>query len=474
MGRTITIDPVTRIEGHAKVTVHVDDAGQVVGAQLNVNEFRGFEKFCEGRPFFEMPGITARICGICPVSHLLASAKAGDAILGVEIPEAGAKLRRLMNLGQFIQSHALSFFHLSSPDLLLGFDSDPTQRNVMGLIAAHPDIARDGVLLRKYGQDIIDRLGGKRIHPAWAVPGGVRDPLTAESRDAIREGIPDALARARRALGLFKGILDKHAEEVRSFGNFPSLFMGLITPDGGWEIYKGQLRIVDAGGRVVADHLDPAKYDEFIAEAVEPWSYLKFPYYLPKGYPAGMYRVGPLARLNVCNFIGTPLADQELAEFRSFGRGAVLGSFFYHYARLIELLAAVEQLQVLIEDPELLSPRVRAQAGVNRRRGVGVHEAPRGTLLHDYQVDDDGIIRGVNLIVSTGHNNLAMNRTITQIAEHFVNGRGLTEGVLNRIEAGIRAYDPCLSCSTHAVGQMPLIVELRGPDGALLDAKRRD
>lgn len=472
--RTITIDPVTRIEGHAKVTIKTDAEGKVLGAQLNVNEFRGFEKFCEGRPFGEMPGITARICGICPVSHQLASAKAGDAILGVQIPEAAVKLRRVMNLGQFIQSHALSFFHLSSPDLLLGFDSDPAQRNVMGLIAQHPAIAKDGVLLRKFGQQVIDLLGGKRIHPAWAVPGGVREPMTAETRDIIRAGIPDALRRAQGALTLFKGVIETYAEEARAFGNFPSMFMGLVTPEGNWEIYDGNLRIVDAGGKIVADQLSPARYTEFIGEAVEPWSYLKFPYYLPRGYPDGMYRVGPLARLNVANAIGTPLADQELAEFRSFGRGAVLSSFFYHYARLIELLASVEQLQLLIDDPELLSPRVRAEAGVNRRRGVGVHEAPRGTLFHDYQVDNDGIIRGVNLIVSTGHNNLAMNKTVSQIAEHFVASKGLTEGVLNRVEAGIRAYDPCLSCSTHAVGQMPMIIELLGPEGELLDLKRRD
>ena len=474
MGRSITINPVTRIEGHAKVTVNLDDHGRVENALLNVNEFRGFEKFCEGRPFFEMPGITARICGICPVSHQLASAKAGDAILGVEVPSSAAKLRRIMNLGQFIQSHALSFFHLSSPDLLLGFDSDPAKRNLMGLIEAEPEVAKEGVLLRKFGQEIIDRLGGKRIHPAWAVPGGVRDPISEADRDAIKAGIPEALRRARVGIDIFKLMIEKHPDEVRSFGNFASMFMGMVRPDGAWETYRGNLRIVDQNGRIVADQLDPTRYDEYIGEAVEPWSYLKFPYYRPKGYPDGMYRVGPLARLNVCTYIGTPLADQELAEFRSFGRGAVLGSFFYHYARLIEIVASIEELEILIDDPEILSTRVRAQAGVNFRRGVGIHEAPRGTLIHDYQVDTDGIIRGVNLIVSTGHNNLAMNRTVTQIAQTFVSGRGLTEGVLNRIEAGVRCYDPCLSCSTHAVGQMPMVVELRDSEGNLLDVKSRD
>jgi NAD-reducing hydrogenase large subunit len=474
VSQTITIEPVTRIEGHAKVTVYLNDEGKVTDAHVNVNEFRGFEKFCEGRPFYEMPGLTTRICGICPVSHLLAAAKAGDAILGVEIPPAAVKLRRLMNLGQFIQSHALNFFHLTCPDLLLGFDSDPSQRNILGLVAQQPEVARDGILLRKYGQDIIERLGGKRIHPAWAVPGGVREPLATRSRDAIKAGLPEAINRAQLGLRIFKNSLDKYAEEARTFGNFPSLFMGLVSADGSWEIYQGNLRIVDAGGRIVADQLDPAGYNEFIGEAVEPWSYLKSPYYRPLGYPDGMYRVGPLARLNVASQIGTPLADQELAEFRSFGRGAVLGSFFYHYARLIEILASLEQIQALIDDPALLSSRVRAEAGVNFERGVGVHEAPRGTLLHDYQVDWDGLIQRVNLIVSTGHNNLAMNRTVAQIARHFVDSRGLTEGVMNRIEAGIRAYDPCLSCSTHSLGQMPVQVRFVNPDGSLATRFTRD
>jgi NAD-reducing hydrogenase large subunit len=306
------------------------------------------------------------------------------------------------------------------------------------------------------------------------VPGGVREPLTARIRDHIKAGIPDALARARRAIDLFRSVLESNAEEARAFGNFPSMFMGLVTPEGNWEIYDGDLRIVDSSGRVVVDQFHPSNYLQHIGEAVEPWSWLKFPYYLPMGYPQGMYRVGPLARVNIANRMGSPLADQEQAEFRTYGRGCVLSSFFYHYARLIELLASVEQVRMLIDDPDLLSTRVRADSGLNKLRGVGVHEAPRGTLLHDYQVDNDGIIRRVNLIVSTGHNNLAMNRTVTQIAQHFVASKGLTEGVLNRIEAGIRAYDPCLSCSTHAVGQMPMLLQVRSADGSLVREICRD
>jgi NAD-reducing hydrogenase large subunit len=474
MSRRIVIEPVTRIEGHAKITLQLDETGQVADARFHVVEFRGFEKFCEGRSFREMPAITARVCGICPVSHLLASAKAGDAILAVEIPEGAKTLRRLMNYGQIVQSHALSFFHLSSPDWLLGYDSDPAQRNVLGLAAAHPEIARQGIRLRQFGQEIIEILGGKRIHPSWAVPGGVTRSLSAEGRERILKWLPEALETIKRTLVWFKQNLDAHQDEQRVFGNFPSLFLALIGPDGSLEHYDGNIRIVDAAGKIVADQLDPAKYTEYIGEAVEPWSYLKFPYYKPQGYPGGIYRVGPLARLNVASQCGTPLADQELAEFRQFGRGAVLSSFHYHYARLIEILFCLERIQQIVDGPDVLTKEVRALARRNRFEGVGVSEAPRGTLFHHYRVREGGLITWVNMIIATGQNNLAMNRTVAQIARHYVKGERLSEGMLNRVEAGIRAYDPCLSCSTHAAGQMPMTVTLVGPDGTLLDTVARD
>jgi NAD-reducing hydrogenase large subunit len=467
--RRIVIEPVTRIEGHAKITIHLDEAGLVSEARFHVTEFRGFEKFCEGRSFREMPSITARVCGICPVSHLLASAKAGDDLLAVEIPQGAIALRRLMNLGQIVQSHALSFFHLSSPDLLLGYDSDPAKRNIFGLIEAHPEIARDGIRLRKFGQEIIEILGGKRIHPSWALPGGVSRPLAPQGRERILAGLPEAIEIAKRSLIRFKQGLDAHQNEARVFGNFPTLFLGLVTPDGGLEHYDGRIRIVDASGRIVADQLDPARYHEYVGEAVEPWSYMKFPYYKPFGYPDGMYRVGPLARLNVASHCGTHLADLELAEFRQLGRGAVLSSFHYHYARLIEILFALERIQQLIEDPNILTNHVRALARRNRFEGIGVSEAPRGTLFHHYKVREGGLITWVNLIIATGQNNLAMNQTVFQIAKQYVHGSRLSEGMLNRVEAGIRAFDPCLSCSTHAVGQMPLSVTLVGPGGEHLD-----
>jgi len=470
MAQRIIIDPVTRIEGHAKISIFMDDAGNVSDAEFHVVEFRGFEKFCEGRPYSEMPGITPRICGICPVSHLLAAAKAGDAIMAVSIPPAADKLRRLMNLGQLIQSHALSFFHLSAPDFLLGWDTPQAKRNVFGLIASNADLARAGIRLRQFGQEVIQVLGGQKIHPAWAVPGGVRSALTEEGRARIRAWLPEAYATTKTAFDLWKKVLDSHKKEVEIFGNFPSLFMGLVEPDGTWEHHGGKLRFTDSSGSIIADQLDPQKYYEYIGESVQTSSYLKSPYYSPLGFPDGMYRVGPLARLNVAEQMGTPKADAEFKKFKKLGRGrsAVTSSFLYHYARLIELLTSIERVEAYMDDAELLSEDLRADAGINSLRGVGVSEAPRGTLFHDYTVDRDGLLRKVNLIVATGQNNLAMNQTVAQIARHYVRGNTIPEPMLNRVEHGIRCYDPCLSCSTHAIGQMPLHVQLVAPDGTVL------
>jgi NAD-reducing hydrogenase large subunit len=473
MSERIVIDPVTRIEGHAKITIQLDDAGAVKDARFHVIEFRGFEKFCEGRSFREMPVITARICGICPVSHLLASAKATDALLAVEIPETARKLRKVVNLGQLVQSHALSFFHLSSPDFLLGYDAEPERRNVLVLAETHPEVARDGIRLRKWGQEVIETVAGKRIHPAWATPGGVARPLTEEGRARIRAGLPEALDIAQRTLAWWKRVLVEHQEEARTFGNFPTLFMGMVDEDGLLDHTDGKLRFVDETGQILQDQLDPADYDRWIGEAVEADSYLKSPYYRPLGYPGGVYRVGPLARLNVATRCGTPRADEELAEFRQLGRGAVLASFHYHYARLIEILYGIEKIAQLLDEPDILSDDVQALAMRNRTRGVGACEAPRGTLFHDYEAKAGGILTRVNLVIATGQNNLAMNRTVAQIARHFVNGRKLREGMLNRVEAGIRAFDPCLSCSTHAAGRMPLRVELVDAGGAVVDVAER-
>jgi NAD-reducing hydrogenase large subunit len=469
MGKTITIDPVTRIEGHAKITLQTDNQGEVSAAYFHVTQFRGFEKFCEGRPFYEMPYIMERTCGICPVSHLLAAAKACDALLAVRVPPTAAKLRRILNLAQIIQSHALSFFYLSSPDLLLGMDSDPKDRNIFGVMKSKPELGRGGVQLRKFGQRVIETLAGKRIHPGWVVPGGVNAPLTQEKRDLILSWIPEVLEVTLKSLHWFKQNLENYREEIRTFANFPSLFMGLVTPDERVGYYDGKIRFTDSLGNIVADHLDPANYPEFLGEAVEPYTFTKFPYYKPMGYPEGMYRVGPLARLNLVDHCGTPLAQQEWVEFRSLERNAVLSSFHYHYARLIEILFCIEHIEEFLNEPDILSTHVRSTASLNNLEGVGASEAPRGTLIHHYRVDEQGLVIWANLIIATGHNNLAMNRGILQAARQFVRREKLTEGMLNRVEAVIRAFDPCLSCSTHAYGEMPLQIELRASDGALLD-----
>ncbi len=478
MAKTVTIDPVTRIEGHAKITIQLGEDGAVQDARFHVTEFRGFEKFCVGRSFWEMPGITARVCGICPVSHIMASSKAGDAILGVTIPSTAAKLRRLMNWGQIVQSHALSFFHLSGPDLLLGMESDVAERNVMGLIKQYPDVARNGIRLRAMGQEVIRILGGQKIHPAWSVPGGVREPLSDEGRSQIKRMLPEALDVVGIALDMLADVAETLEVESRVYGEFPSLYMGLVTPEGGLEHYDGLLRVVDGEGNIVHAGFEPRRYRDYIDEAVEEWTYLKFPYYKPGSngdYAAGMYRVGPLARLNVCDFAGTPRADAELRRFRRLApRGKpVSSSFAYHYARLIEILFALEKIAETVDDPGITNPHVRARADVNHLHGVGVSEAPRGTLFHDYTVDPNGILQSVNLLIATGQNNLAMNKTIQQIAKHYVKGDKLEEGMLNRVEHGIRLYDPCLSCSTHAYGQMPLDVLLLAPDGTILDEMKR-
>src|SRR5271157_3222948 len=335
--KKITIDHVTRIEGHAKIDIYLDDQGRVADTHFHVTQVRGFEKFTEGRPFYEMPSITARICGICPVSHLLASAKACDAIMAVNPPAAGRNLRELIHCAQFVQSHALSFFHLSAPDLLLGFDSDPARRNIFGLIDANPEMARAGIALRKYGQEIIEGLAKERIHPSWVVPGGVNASLAPAVRDRILAGLPGARAIAERTLGFFKTVLDKFSEEIANFGTEPTMYAGLVDDAGNSQWYEGVLRFKNADGAKAAD-VRAADYARFIGESSLRDSYLKAPYFKPVGYPAGVYRVGPLARLNVAECLSTPMANRELAEFRQRCGTVAHSSFHFHYARLVELL----------------------------------------------------------------------------------------------------------------------------------------
>ncbi|MEM2091688.1 MAG: Ni/Fe hydrogenase subunit alpha [Candidatus Bathyarchaeia archaeon] len=475
MVKTIEINPVTRIEGHAKVTIHLSEDGSVKEARLHVMDFRGFEKFCVGRPFYEMPSIMSRTCGICPVSHLLASVKACDDILAVSIPRTAELLRRLMHMGQIIQSHALSFFFLSSPDFLLGMDSEPSKRNVFGLMEKYPEIAKQGIKLRAFGQKIIEYLAGKRIHSSdWIVPGGVAAPFSRDKSEKIMGEYDDALKITLENISRFREILEKMGDEIRGFGDFPTYYMGLVTSKGELEHYDGLIRIVDDRGQIIGDWLNPKRYYEYIGEAVEPWSYMKFPYYKPLGYPKGVYRVGPLARLNIVSRCGTPLADEELKEFRKWGEnGVVQNTMLYHYARLIEILFCLEKVKEILEDPETYSADVQARASVNRYEGIGVAEAPRGTLIHHYRVNRHGLVEWANLIIATEHNNSAFNMAVTQVAKKYISGGRLSEGLLNRVEAVIRAFDPCLSCATHAWSPIALSIELYDSKGQLLDRLER-
>jgi len=469
MTQTITIDPVTRLEGHGKITIQLDSQGQVEDAHFHVTQVRGFERFSQGRPYYEMPSLMARICGICPVSHLIASAKACEAIMSVRIPHTAAQLRRMLNLAQMVQSHALSFFYLASPDLLLGMESDPVARNIFGVVAAKPQLGRAGIALRRFGQHIIELLGKKRIHPGWVVPGGVTEPLEPAKRDEILAMIPEAYANIGLALAAYKQIADSFKPEIEVFANFPSNYLSLINEDESIEFTDGALRLIGPQGGVIEDGINAARYTEVIGEAVEPYSFTKFAYYKPLGYPAGSYRVGPLARLNIVESMGTPLADQELVLFKQLAKGPVESSFHYHHARLIEVLHGIEKIEQILTDPLILDKHVRAIAGVNRLEGAGQAEAPRGTLNHHYKVDENGLITWANLVIATGQNNNAMNKGVLQAAKEYVNDGKFTPGALNRVEAVIRTFDPCLSCSTHTFGQMPLVLTLLSPDGEVVD-----
>jgi NAD-reducing hydrogenase large subunit len=474
VAQKITIEPVTRIEGHAKVTINLNDAGKVEHAYFHVNEFRGFEKFCEGRMVFEMPSITPRICGICPVSHHLASAKAGDIVMGCPPPRTASLLRELTHMGQIIQSHGMHFFELAGPDLILGFDADPATRNVVGLINADANLALKAVALRKYGQEIIHMVAGRRIHPNFAIPGGVNKTLTAADRDVMLKGIDEMIAITQAGLKIFKDWAAANHEDINKFAVFPSGYMGLVTPDNSLELYQGDIRLVGRDGQQL-EKFDSNDYLDVIAEHVEDWSYLKFPYYKKMGYPEGVYRVGPLGRLNAIDQIDTPLANQEFKEYRAINGGRPIeNTLYYHYARLLETLFAIEKVQVLLNDPDILGKDILNTRHDFKGEGVGVIEAPRGTLLHHYVVNENGVVQKVNLIVSTGHNNWAMSEAVDSVAKTYITGPDIREGLLNRVEAAIRAHDPCLSCSTHAVGQMPMVIDVIAADGQLVKTLKRN
>ncbi|MBP9149954.1 MAG: Ni/Fe hydrogenase subunit alpha [Rhodoferax sp.] len=468
--RRVAIDPVSRVEGHGKVTLLLDEANVVQQARLHIVEFRGFEKFIEGRPYWEVPVMVQRLCGICPVSHHLAACKAFDRVLGaMPVPASADRVRRLMHYGQMLQSHALHFFHLSSPDLLFGFDSAVAQRNIVGVAQAHPGIAKKGILLRKFGQEVIRITSGKRVHGTGAVPGGVNKLVTVQERDALKAELPQMLAWAQDSVDIAKQLHAQNPALYNAFGSFRSNLMSIVRTDGAMDLYDGVLRVRDDHGKILADGVADQDYLDLIEEEVRSWSYMKFPHLKSLGREQGWYRVGPLARVQNCDFIPSPRAEDERQAFVAWGQGDLVnGSLAYHWARMIELLHAVEVIGELLDDPALLSGDL-VSTGVRCSHGVGIIEAPRGTLIHDYEVGDDDLVTRCNLIVSTTHNNQAMNEAVRSVAREHLSGHELTEGLLNHIEVAIRAYDPCLSCATHALGQMPLDVTLLGADGAQLD-----
>jgi len=472
MVKRVTIDPLSRVMGHGKVTIYLNEAGEVVESRFQVMEFQGFEKFCQGRMFWEMPVITTRICGICPVSHHLASAKACDDLLKVKVPSAAAKLRELMHMGQFIQSHATHFFFLAAPDLFLGPTSDPEMRNIFGLLESEPDVARKAIHLRQIGQRIIEQVGGCAIHPVSAIPGGMSKPLSHEDRFLMRKGIDEAVELALFALEKGREMYQGYADLASGLTPIRTKYLGLVK-DGNLELYDGKLRLKGTEGEILQE-FDPQDYLDLIGERVEEWSYVKFPYYRKDGYPQGVYRVGPLARLNVADGIATPLARKELEGFKGLGQGRpVEETLYYHYARLIEMLYAAERAGELLDDDEIVSHEVRVRLDRAAGEGIGVVEAPRGTLIHHYWADEVGRVERVNIIVATAQNNPAINKSVNEVAKKYIGGHKVEEGALNMVEMAIRCYDPCLSCATHALGQMPLTITLVGPEGQELSRLQR-
>src|SRR5574340_941561 len=471
--RRVAIDPVSRVEGHGKVTLLLDENDRVHQVRLHIVEFRGFEKFVQGRPYWEAPVMVQRLCGICPVSHHIAASKAMDMIVGATLTPTAEKVRRLMHYGQILQSHALHFFHLSAPDLLFGVDSDVAKRNIVGIVAAYPELAKQGVLLRKYGQEVIRVTAGKRIHGTGSIPGGVNKNVSVGERDYLLQDIAQMIEWSREAVAMARRLFEQTLDLYNGFGRFEAHTLNLVRSDGALDLYHGGLRARDRNGETLCDHYESRHYLDVIFEDVKPWSYMKFPFLRSLGPEQGWYRVGPLSRVTQCDFIPTPLAEEQRKEFMAFDAGRAAGATLgFHWARMVEMLHAAEVIRELLHDPDLQGSDL-LNIGERQERGVGVIEAPRGTLIHHYKVDEHDQIVRCNLIVSTTHNNQAMNEAIRAVARQYFDGRKLTEGLLNHIEVAIRAFDPCLSCATHALGKMPLEVELLDVSGSTVDTLLR-
>jgi len=468
--KRVVIEPLTRVEGHGKVTLLQDEDGTIKQARLHITEFRGFEKFIQGRPYWEAPVMVQRLCGICPVSHHLAAAKATDMLVGArQLTPTAEKVRRLMHFGQTLQSHALHFFHLCSPDLLFGFDDAVGHRNIVGVIEDHPQIAKQGILLRKFGQEVIRITAGKRIHGTGAIPGGVNKSLNADEVSYLMQDIDQIIQWGADATTLIKQIFFEQLNYHLEFGTINSNMLSMVGDDGGFELYHGDLRATDQTGKSIFDGIDYTLYRDYFTEGIKRWSYMKFPYIQSLGPERGWYRVGPLARVNNCDSFNTPLAEAQRLEFKQIGQGRpVQAPLAYHWARMIELLHCAESIKTLLMDPQIMGNDL-LRKGEMQSIGIGVLEAPRGTLIHHYEIDEQGLVRKANLIVSTTNNNQAMNESIRRVASQYLDGQQLTEPLLNQIEVAIRAYDPCLSCATHAMGKMPLQIDLLNSESETID-----
>ena len=475
MGKTILIEPVTRIEGHAKIQIMLDDSGNVEDTRVKVVETRGFERFAIGRPIEEIIRIVPRICGVCPWAHHLAAAKAADEVFGVNIPPAAKKIRELAYMGHTMHSHLLHFYILAGPDFLMGPTSDYTTRNVIGVIGKHPDLAKKIVRNRWLAQMATQKLGGKAIHPDVAVPGGWAKPITEDERKEVKEMFQEVYDFALFGIDFVKKtVFPAYLDFIANTAVFNTGFLGLVK-DGDLELYDGKLRMMQADGS--HEDFEASNYTDYISEHIEPWTYLKFPYMKKAGgfnmdidNPQGIYRTNALARMNVCDKIPTPKAQAELEEFREkFGKPA-MPTFLYHWARLIEIVYAAERAMELVDDSEITSEDIRLKLEPMAGRGVGVVEAPRGTLIHDYTTDDKGLIIKANIIVGTTHNNAPINMSVKSTAKALIKDGNYDQGILNQVEMAIRAYDPCLSCSTHKMdGSIPVKIEIVSSDGKVLD-----
>lgn len=474
MTRRITISPMTRLEGHGKIDILLGEDGEVLDAYLQVVELRGFERFCVGRPVEELPRLTPKICGVCPGAHHIASAKACDALYGVEIPVAARVLRELFLNAHIVHSHLLHFFALAAPDFLPGAASPVAERNLLGLVeAVGRDLGKRVIAARGLAQRIQGLIAGHPTHPVAALPGGMTRAVTEAERTQIETMGEELVATAELALSLFEASVLAEPEHADAIGGdtytLETHYAGLVDEDGCPNFYDGKVRVVDPGGRQVA-LFEPANYLAHIAERVVPWSYLKLPYLkkvgwkgMVEGEDSGVYRVNSLARLNVAGKMATPKAQAAYERlFDYFGAKPVHHTLAYHWARLVETLFCAEEVARLARHPELTNPVVRVVPTGRPREGVGAVEAARGTLYHHYVTDASGLVTSVNLIVATVQNNAAMNMSVKRAARALIRGGEVPEALLDRVEMAFRAYDPCLACATHALpGEMPLVVTLR-------------